>query len=79
MGNDKVVGTGRDGHGSHREVVSRNCAVKLGRNKDTRQLHVVPSPRKDGVFQVNCFLNSIPGNSKGSMEVPIYVRHFSKQ
>lgn len=32
MSNDKVVGIGGDGQSSHREIVSRYCAVKLGRN-----------------------------------------------
>lgn len=31
MSNDKVVGVGGDGQSSHWEVVSRDCAVELGR------------------------------------------------
>lgn len=31
MSNDKVVGIGGDGQSSHWEVVSRDCAVELGR------------------------------------------------
>lgn len=29
MSNDKVVGIGGNGHGSHWKIVRRNCAVKL--------------------------------------------------
>lgn len=78
MSNDKVVGIGGDGHGSHREVVSRNCAVKLGRNNrnEATPCDTVPQERQGVPSQL--FLNSIPWNSKGSIEVPIYVRHFPK-
>lgn len=31
MSNDKVVGVGGDGQSSHWKVVSRDCAVELGR------------------------------------------------
>ena len=38
MSNDEVVGIGCDGQSSHREVVSRYCAVKLGTNQRHRKL-----------------------------------------
>lgn len=48
MSDNKVVGTGGDGQSSHREVVSRHCAVKLGmRNRHKGQLEMMPSLRKD--------------------------------
>lgn len=33
MSNDQVVGIGGDGQSSHWEIVSRHCAVKLGKDK----------------------------------------------
>lgn len=48
MSNDKVVGTGGDGQSSHREIVSRHCAVKLGtNNRHKKQLYMILSLRKE--------------------------------
>lgn len=34
MSNDQVVGIGGDGQSGHWEVVSRHCAVKLGKDRE---------------------------------------------
>ena len=56
MSNDKVVGIGCDGQSTHREVVSRHCAVKLG----TNQRH-----RSDQIRQIKD-----TGNSKTGFHTP---------
>lgn len=48
MSDDKVVGFGGYGQSRHREIVSRNRAVKLGRSRHKRQLYVIPTPGKTG-------------------------------
>lgn len=76
MSNDKVVGTGGDGKSSHREIVSRHCAVKLGRNnRNKRQFYVIHPLRKDWVAFIN-YLNNVLWNSKSSMEVPMNITYF---
>lgn len=47
MSDDKVVGFGGYGQSSHREIVSRNCAVKLGRSRHKGHLYVILAPRRD--------------------------------